>query len=194
MAAAATGYGVKNNVVFPTGITYYTNVFPDNYSAGVTISKPLFAGFKLWNLLEIKQMNLDLAKKKYEDTKSSITYNTEVSFYNIMVLRENIKLTQDLDRMLSNQLQSAIIGYNNGIVSELDRVRAEVLYENNMPLLLQAQNSYIQASIALCNLIGVKDYAAVVFLGDLMDYTNVVLTNNNEDNIIISPYQTVSIC
>ncbi len=179
-----SGYGVKGNVVYPTGFSTISNVYPDNYSGGVTISKALFTGFKLWNLLEIKQMNLDLAKKKYDDTKSLITYNTAVSFYNIMVLRENIKLTQDLDRQLSNQLQSAIIGYNNGIVSELDRVRAEVLYENNMPFLLQATNSYIQSSIALCNLIGVKDYSTVVFLGDLMDYTNVVFTNNNETDVI----------
>lgn len=47
----------------------FTNVYADNYSGGISISKTLFSGFRLWNGLRAKQINLDLMNKKFEDKK-----------------------------------------------------------------------------------------------------------------------------
>ncbi len=175
---------ISPSTIVPKGFSTISNVFPDNYSAGVTVSKVLFTGFRLWNLMEIKKMNLDLAKRKYEDQKKETVYETSGSFYNLAVLREITKLSEDLDKQLSNQLATVIINYRNGLASEYDRISAEVQYKNNLPKILQARDAYTQAKIALCNSIGVNDYNTVEFLGDLMDYTNVVLTNTSESNIM----------
>ncbi len=166
-----------------SGFSQTSNVFPNNYSAGLTISKALFLGFRNLDALQIKEINLALARKKYEDAKQATIYSTETAFYDLIVLRENIRLDQDLDRELSNQLISSKINYREGIASQYDYISVEVLYMNNQPKLVQVSNAYQVALISLCNAIGI-DQTNIEFIGDLMDYTNVVFTNTNETDIM----------
>ncbi len=182
-----SGYSIYNGSLVPTGFSQTTNVFPNNWSAGVTISKALFLGFRNLNSLQIKQINLDLAKKKYDDEKEAIVYGVESSFYDLILIRENIKLEKDLDRELSNQLISSKINYNEGRSSQYDYVSVQVLYMNNQPRLIQAENAYQVAQDSLCTEIGVSDddLSNIVFIGDLMDYTNIVFTNTNENDVFL---------
>ena len=83
-----SSYSVAGGKIIPSGFNTITNVFPNNYSAGLTVSKALFTGFRNWNSLEIKRMNLELARKKYADQKENILYTTETSFFNLSILRE----------------------------------------------------------------------------------------------------------
>ena len=76
------------------------------------------------------------------------------------------------------------MNFDNGIVSEYDFVRIEVLYKNNQPNLIQAKNAYQAAHIALSYALGISDYSNVVFVGDMMEYTNIIFTNSDEVNII----------
>ncbi len=180
-----TGYSVlgAGPAVIPTGFAQISNVFPNNYSAGLTISKALFLGFRNLDAMQIKEINLEFARKQYADEKQAIIYSTETAFYDLIILRENIRLDRDLDRQLSNQLVSSKINYQEGISSEYDYISVEVLYMNNQPKLISDSNSYQVALLSLCNAIGV-DETNVEFIGDLMDYTNVVFTNTNENSIM----------
>ncbi len=162
----------------------YTNVFADNYSAGISVNKTLFTGFRLWNSMRVKQISLDLANRKYEDKKKEITYNTLYSFYNLFLLRENIKLSEGQDASLSNQVRNIGLNYVNGSASEYDKIRVNVLYKYNQPRLLTARNAYQTARISLCDSIGIKDYDDVEFIGNLMDYTNLILTDLTESNVL----------
>jgi outer membrane protein TolC len=188
IAYSSTYAATPAGIVYPISMSQLSNAFPNNYSMGVTISKALFLGFRNLDAMEIKEINLELAKKQYEDEKEAIKYSTETAFYTLILDEENIKLTTDLDRLLSNQLISSRINYQEGISSQYDYVSVEVQYMNNLPKVIQAKNAFKVGLITLCYLIGIKDTSNVTFIGNLMDYTNIIFTNTNEYDIMTNVY------
>jgi outer membrane protein TolC len=176
-----TGSYVPVPVMIPKGFQTNQQVFQDNYSMGISITKPLFTGFKLWNATKIKKLNLELAKQKYEDKKREIVTSISTSFYNLLLIRENIKLLEDLDKSLKERWNYALSAYNAGIVSEYDKIRAEVSYKNNQPNLIKIKNAYITAKIAFCNQIGITNYDDIEFTGNLLDSTNISVSISLEE-------------
>jgi outer membrane protein TolC len=189
-----SSYSVIGSQVFPASFSTTTNIFADNYSAGLSISKPLFTGFKLWDSLQMERISLDLAEKKLEDKKKEVINNVQISFYNLFLLKENVNLTADLDKSLKERLNFSQANYNAGLVSEYDYISAQVQYLNNQPKLFQKKNAYIAAKIAFCNTIGVKDSDQVEFIGNLMDSTNIQLYHTNlSESIVLALSNDISL-
>ncbi len=160
-----------------------TNVYPDNYHSGVSISKPLFAGFKLWNNLSIKQAMVDFAKTKLTDMKKEVVSSVSISFYNLFLIKENMKMTGDLNRSLKDHMDYAKNTYQAGNATEYDYIRAGVQYKINQPVLLQLSNAYTSQKLAFCQQIGIDNPAGVEFVGDLYDTTNINLPLTNLEQI-----------
>ncbi|MGC8765962.1 MAG: TolC family protein [Brevinematia bacterium] len=178
-----TGGYVPVPIMMPTNIRTNQQVFQDNYSAGITITKPIFTGFKLWNASKIKKLNLELARKKYEDKKREIITTISINFYNLLLIKENIKLLEDLDRSLKERWNYAEASYKAGVVSDYDKIRAEVAYKNNQPNLVRVKNGFITAKIAFCNQLGITNYDEIEVYGNIIDVTNIVVDISLTDAI-----------
>jgi outer membrane protein TolC len=168
------------SISFPT----YTNVYMDNYSAGLSVNKTLFSGFKYLNSWRLKQINLDITQKKFEDKKREVVSGTLSSFYNLFLLRENISLSEQQNITLSNQQRNVEMNYVNGTATEYDKIRVQVLNTYNRPRLLSVQNAYRTAKMAFCDSLGIKDYDQVEFVGNLLDSTNLTMENEDENTLI----------
>ncbi len=107
---------------------------------------------------KIKKLNLELAKQRYEDKKKEIITSVSINFYNLLLIKENIKLLEELDKSLKERWNYAEASYKAGVVSEYDKIRAEVAYKNNQPNLIRVKNGYITAKISFCNQIGLTNY------------------------------------
>jgi outer membrane protein len=186
-ASAGFTYLDTNTVqggITATGPYTLTNAFQDNYTMGVSASKVLFSGLKLFNSWNIKLANLDLAKRKLEDQRRSIVTSVQTSFYNIFLLLENVKLTEDLDKSLKDRLDYVRANYNAGLAAQLDLIRADVQYKNNQPTLSSIRNAYSIARRNFCDSIGIKDYDNTEFAGNLLDATNIGMVDLPEDRIV----------
>ncbi len=161
-----------------------TNIYTDNYKTGISIVKPIFAGFRLLNSLNIKQANLDLVRARLNDTKREIASRAAVSFYNLFLIKENIKMTEDLNRGLKESAEYTRKNYLAGNAMEYDSIRADVQYKNNLAVLLQVSNSYITSKLAFCQQIGIADPSSVEFVGSLYDTTNIILFETNTEKLI----------
>jgi len=161
-----------------------TNAWIDNYSLGLGLTKSLFTGFRLYNNYRNKLLNLELAKLKLKDKKKEIEVNVINLFFSLFLMKENIKLVEDLDRSLLERLEYTKANYKAGIVSDYDVIRMEVQYKNNQPKLLKAKNAYKQAKLNLCSILGILDVDNYEFIGNLMDSTNISIPNYNEEEII----------
>lgn len=149
-----------------------TNAYWDNYSAGLTVTKPLFSGFRLWNAMAIRKNALDLARARLRDKKSEVETTVRTSFYDLFLIRENVRLAEDLDASLQERLKFTRANYQAGIVSEYDLIKADVQWKNNQPRLSRVRNAYVTSKMAFCNLIGISDPGAVELAGSLLDTTN----------------------
>ncbi len=176
-----TGEVVPVPMFVPTGVTTNQTAFQDNYSLGLSITKPLFTGFKIWNNTKIKRLNYELAKQKYEDKKREIITSISTSFYNLLLLKENIRVMSELDRSLKERWNYAESAYKAGIVSEYDKIRAEVAYKNNQPNIIKINNAYKTAKISFLNQIGITNYDEVELYGNILDSTNIVVDISYED-------------
>ncbi len=174
----------KIPTLIPNGVLTDQSVYSDNYSAGVSITKSLFAGFRLKNAMDIKKINLDLAKMKLSDKKKEIENNVNVSFYNLFLIRENIRITIEMMNNTKDRLDFTTENFKAGSVAKYDKIRAEVQYKNTFPILTRVTNAYMTAKIAFCNLIGVNDSDSVEFIGDLIDSTNYVFSETDMDVLL----------
>lgn len=161
-----------------------TNSFADNYTAGVTVSKVLFSGLKLFNAWQVKAVNLEMARKKLDDQRKNVLTTVQTSFYNLFLLLENVKLTEDMVKSLKERVDYVRANYNAGLASQLDLIRADVQYKNNLPNMASIQNSYAMAKVALCDSIGIKGYDSTEFTGNLMDSTNIAMVMMPQDEIV----------
>jgi outer membrane protein TolC len=163
-----------------TGVTN-VNVWADNYSASLKVNKPIFLGFTLLNSLKLQQINLELAKKKLDSKKNDIIYQAKKDFYNLFLLRENIRLTEEMNIQLSNTLKFTKANYNAGMVSKYDLIRMEVQYQNNQPKLLKLRNAYKIAVMGFLQSLGLPQDTAADFKGSIFDITNIGVPGYNVD-------------
>jgi outer membrane protein len=162
------------NTVYPVSISAQM-VYADNYGTSLSITKLLFSGFRFMNSMKIKKKNYKLAREKLEDMKRQISSATAISFYYLFLLKENIKLTTDLDKNLKDRMNYTRANFNAGMATQYNSIRAEVAYKNNHPVLLKVSNAYLSAKMDFCNSIGIKDYVNTYFSGDLSDCKNIQL-------------------
>lgn len=172
---------------------FITNAYLDNYGASLTVSKPLFVGFKLWNAMMIKRINYDLAKAKFEDKQRETIANATTSFYNLFILKENIKLTSDLNRSLKERLDYTKANYQAGMAAEFDLIRADVAFKNNQPRLLQIKNGYLTFKMSYCDSLGLKDYTNIEFTGNLLDSTNMQIAISEDEAIALALTNDINI-
>ncbi|OHD56136.1 MAG: hypothetical protein A2Y33_00875 [Spirochaetes bacterium GWF1_51_8] len=165
------------NSIMNLGAIAITNnsVFADNYSATLKLAKPIFLGFTLANSLRLQELNLELVGKKYADKKNEIIYLVKKDFFNLFLLKENIKLSDEMNRQLSNTLKFTKANYNAGLVSKYDLIRMEVQYQNNQPRLLKLKNAYAIAIMGFYERLGLPHDTQAEFIGALWDITNTAI-------------------
>ncbi len=169
-------YGNTNNQIqqiIQNGQTVIvTNQFPDNYSAGLTLSKTLYNGFQYKNAVNIQTLNLELLKKTLENQKNQTILTALTNFYNLFLLEENIKNSETADKDLHEQMNFAEQNYKYGNTNALDFLKSKLAYQNNQPKIIAARHAYLIAKINLCNELGITNYDEVEFIGNLFETTN----------------------
>ena len=170
----------------PPGVAFpiITNVYPDNYHAGISVTKTLFSGFRLWNSVSIRQAYLDLAKAKLRDMKNEVVSSVTTSFYNLFLIRENIKSQLDLNQTLKEHMTFTSNNYISGNATEFDFITANLKYKLNLPKLMDLSNSLKNEKLVFCQQIGINDPQSVEIIGALLDTTNIVLPVTNKDEIL----------
>lgn len=177
-----TGEYVPVPTMLPSGATTNQTVFADNYGIQVQVAKPLFLGFRLANALKIRELNLFLAKRRLLDQEQAIKATVIQSYYNLLLLQENIRLTKQLSEALQKRYEFMMANYRAGLVSDYDVLKIEVQYRNTLPSLQRLQTTYETARRQFSQLVG-KD---VEPMGNLMEATNMTLSLTNEEEILKS--------
>lgn len=182
-AQGQTGYQTTNIA----GQDYViANNYPDNYSAGLSVSKTLFNGLSLWNSKEIQQKNLDQSVRQYQDTVQTNRVNAIKAFYNVLLQKQNLQVSEMTGKGLKDRLDYITDLYKKGRTNELAWLQALVNSRNHNPTLVQASNDYASARKDLCVLTGLSDSEPVEFTGDLPEMTNSFTNGSDFTNMAIN--------
>ena len=146
------GYGSYANSI---GNLFDSN----NYTAGLTLSIPIFSGFATQNAIqsaEVDAMNYEL---QVNDTKRLIKQNLQKTFLDLEAAKKSLSVTEKNVKAAEENLKIEQEKYNLGAGKLLDVLIANTSFQNAKTNYIDAQFYYIKLSEELRYNLGVLDYA-----------------------------------
>ena len=128
------------------------------YSLGLKLEQTLFGGGKVFNAYKIAKLYDKYAQQAVLIANHEVIYSTNQLFFAAILARDNVDVFRDAVNRAQENFDVVRSRFNEGLVSEYDKLSAEVELANLIPQLTQAENG---ARIALNNLryfIGYDNY------------------------------------
>lgn len=157
------------------GQTMNIKVGRDNtYSVGANLSLPIVS-FPLWSSLKLSSMDIDLALEAARSSKIELINQVKQAYYTYLLAKQSyVVLKANYDNLdSSNRLVSQ--SYEQGLVSEYEKLRSEVALQNQKPTVNSAATAVRLSAMRLKVVLGMDVNEPVIFDGQLSDYEQMVL-------------------
>ena len=157
------------------GQTMNIKVGRDNtYSVGANLSLPLVS-FPLWSSLKLSSMDIDLALEAARSSKIELINQVKQAYYTYLLAKQSyVVLKANYDNLDSSNLLVSQ-SYEQGLVSEYEKLRSEVALQNQKPTVNSAATAIKLAAMRLKVVLGMDVNEPVIFDGQLSDYEQIVL-------------------
>ena len=157
------------------GQTMNIKVGRDNtYSVGANLSLPIVS-FPLWSSLKLSSMDIDLALESARSSKLELVNQVKQAFYTYLLARQSYDVLQASYENLEASNQLVTQSFEQGLVSEFEKLRSDVALQNQRPAVNSAAKAVKLADMRLKVVLGMDVYEPVVFDGQLSDYEQTVL-------------------
>ncbi len=122
---------------------------PDNYDANVTVSQSIYQGGKLRAYRTQAELAVKIADSTVADTEEKIIYEVYKRFYNILLLRENVRTSEDALSYAEDYSRELKKKFEVGLVTGLEVTRAEKLLVTSRKNLVISKNNLKSARVSL---------------------------------------------
>ena len=157
------------------GQTMNIKVGRDNtYSIGANLSLPLVS-FPLWSSLKLSSMDIDLALESARSSKIELVNQVKQAFYTFLLAKQSYEVLQASYDNLEASNQLVTQSFEQGLVSEFEKLRSDVAVQNQRPTVNAAAKAVKLADMRLKVVLGMDVYEPVIFDGQLSDYEQTVL-------------------
>jgi outer membrane protein TolC len=127
----------------------------NNYSMRLTLSQPLFTGFRLASNVEVNEYNYKATEKDYQKDKNQLVMDTKIAFFNFVKAREVKKTIEKSIEQVSVRVNDIKNLYENGLATYNDLLKVKVQLSNFEILLLDATNNITNSMYYLNTIMGV---------------------------------------
>ena len=152
-----------------------------NFGISATVSVSLTAN--LYTKMQAAKLNYEIGKMNFTDSLRSIELNVRDAFYKLLYEKENIVLQEKNSEISKSQYSANLAKYNQGRLSELDVLAAEVSYKSTVPTVEGAKTTYENDLAAFKQLLGIPLDESVELSGKLED--KIFLDKINLDGVEI---------
>ena len=157
------------------GQTMNIKVGRDNtYSVGANLSLPIIA-FPLWSNLKLSAMDIELAQEAARSSKLDLVNQVKQAYYIYLLAKQSYDVLQKSYAQLEASNQLVTNSFNQGLVSEFEKLRSDVALQNQRPAVNSAAKAVKLADMRLKVVLGMDVYEPIVFDGQLSDYEQTVL-------------------
>lgn len=157
------------------GQTMNIKVGRDNsYSMGANLSLPIVS-FPLWSSLKLSSMDIDLALESARSSKIELINQVKQAYYTYLLAKQSYDVLKANYDNLDSSNRLVIQSYEQGLVSEYEKLRSEVALQNQKPTLNSAATAIKLAAMRLKVVLGMDVNEPVIFDGQLSDYEQQVL-------------------
>lgn len=150
----------------------------NNYSTQLTLTQTLFSS-TVFKGIGASQIYYNLSKADLDNTISKTVLSVQKAFYGVLLSKNVLEITQASFVNAKENLSNVKAMYEQGMVSEFDKLQAEVQVENIRPVVLQMENTLKSAKDGLKILLGVNQNEDIDVSGEF-DYQSYDISNEEE--------------
>lgn len=163
------------------GQTMNIKVGRDNtYSVGANLSLPIIAP-ALWSNLKLSSMDIEMALESARSSKLELVNQVKQAYFIYLLAKQSYDVLQQSYATMEASNQLVTNTYNQGLVSEFEKLRSDVALQNQKPAVNSAAKAVRLANMRLKVLLGMDINEPVVFEGELSDYEESVLNATMPD-------------
>lgn len=172
LAAAYNATLKKQKLVLDFGIGEPTEIemgSDNSYNAGASLYLPIIMP-ALWNSIKLTQLDVELTMEKARSSKIELKNQIKKAYFSYLMIQEsyNVLLANYDNTMQNNKIIAD--KFSQGLVSEFEKLRADVQLENQKPNLVATKNAIELSKKLLKMLMGVDINEPIIFDGNLVDF------------------------
>lgn len=147
-------------------------------NAGLAVSLPLFAP-SVYKAMSMTKTDIELAVEKSRASKQDLVNQVTKAYYQLMLTQDTYEVMQKSYKLAEDNFNVANAKYQQGTVSEFDKISAEVQMRSVKPSVVSASNAVTLAKLQLKVLMGITadvdlkaddnlaNYETALFAGEL---------------------------
>ncbi|MCU7511995.1 MAG: TolC family protein [Ignavibacteria bacterium] len=136
---------------FPIKIS---DVILNNYNIRFSLQQPLFTGLRLTSLKSAAELNSKAAETDYSKDVNEASFKIQSSFWQLYKAEEMLNLLNETLLQNERHLQDTKNNLENGLVTQNDVLKLEVLYSNTKLQQIEAQNNLDIAKMSFNQALG----------------------------------------
>ncbi len=141
----------------------------NSYNGGINISLPLFAP-ALYKSINLSKTDVDLAVEKSRASKLDLVNQVSKAYYQLMLSQDSYNVILQSYEQAKENYRVISAKYEQGSVSEYDKIRAEVQMRSLNPNVIAARNAISLSAMQLQVLMGMDTSTPIKVKGSLKDY------------------------
>lgn len=148
----------------------------NSFSGGLIVKLPLFAP-SLYKAMSIGKDDINLAIEQSKASKIDLVTEVKKAYLQVLLSQDSYAvLKKSYNQALSN-FEIIEAKFKQGLVSEYDKIRADVQVRNLRPGLVAAENAIRLSTMQLRVVMGIADETPLKAIGNLSDYKTEVATD-----------------
>lgn len=137
------------------------------YTANLTATQNLFAGFEDKARVDQAKGNTELAKATLEGTKSQVSYDLKSAFASLNYAQSYVSLSADIIKRRESNLRLVQLRFESGRENRGSVMLSKAYLEQSKYDRLQAQNAVESAKIQLAKILGMEDHDDLAVAGEV---------------------------
>lgn len=146
----------------------------NNYGVSANLSLPIVMP-ALWSSLKLCSQDIELAMEKARSSKLELINQVKQAYYGYLLAKQSLDVLQKSYANIEASNELVTNSYNQGLVSEFEKLRSDVALQNQRPAVSSAAKAVRLANLNLKVLLGMDVDEPVIFDGSLSDYEERVL-------------------
>jgi len=141
-----------------------------NVRAALSGSMPVYSPAAYANI-NADRKEVELAEEEYRGSKIDLAFDVQQAYFNALLTKESKNVIKNRYNNALENLNYTRKMHSQGVVSEYDKIRAEVETENLEPEVKEMENAYEMAVDRVKTMIGMNKDQPVKLEGDLLNAT-----------------------
>ena len=166
---------IKKQTMVMNGMKFQVGI-PNQYQGGLTVSLPIFAP-ALYKSMKLTKTDIALAVEQARASKQDLVNQVTKAFFQTLLAQDSYAVLEKSFKQSEANYHIVKAKFDQGKVSEFDKITAEVQMRNLQPSVISANNGVELSKLQLLVLMNIDPETEIELQGCLNDYEESVYAN-----------------